>query len=154
MFMDWDKRHIHSLYLSYAPFSCPSPFNSIYINFLPPSPSPTNVASSHIFSPLHAPAPCYQIPPSLSSSCLSAQPPTCHLYLRAMGHSCRISVTSMHTYTQAHTHMWLSHAASPDYNQWGLSCWSGRLSSGGWRDQSVLQGNDRVCLFHACVSEF
>lgn len=133
------------LLLLYPSFRVPSSTLSQYqYPLFHPHLPPTNVASS--FLPC-CPRPCTLLSnPFISlSSCPSAQPPTCHLDLRAMGHSCRICVTSMHTYTQTkahihtHTHTWLSGAASLDCNQRGLSCRSGHLFSEGWRHQSALQ---------------
>lgn len=89
-------------------------------------------------------------------SCPSAQPPTCHLDLRAMGHSCRICVTSMHTYTNTstntHTHtcdcqvppLW---TVISEVSAAGLAISS--LRAGGISQPS--RGNDRVCLDVLCV---
>lgn len=87
---------IRRLYLSLHHFLSPphsAVFLSIVSSYLLPSP--------HHYCIIFLAPPYYHIPTthSCSSSLLSAQSPTCHLFLRAIGHSCWVFVTSIHMHT-------------------------------------------------------
>ena len=144
------------LLLLYPSFRVPSSTLSQYqYPLFHPHLPPTNVASS--FLPC-CPRPCTLLSnPFISlSSCPSAQPPTCHLDLRAMGHSCRICVTSMHTYTQTKAHI---HTHTRDCQVLPLWTVISEVSAAGLAISSLRaggisqpsRGNDRVCLDVLCV---
>lgn len=87
---------IRRLYLSFHHFLSP-PHSAVFLSIV----STYLLTSPHHYCIIFLAPPYYHIPTthSCSSSLLSAQSPTCHLFLRAIGHSCWVFVTSIHMHT-------------------------------------------------------
>lgn len=87
---------IRRLHLSLHHFLSP-PHSAVFLSIV----STYLLTSPHHYCIIFLAPPYYHIPTthSCSSSLLSAQSPTCHLFLRAIGHSCWVFVTSIHMHT-------------------------------------------------------